>query len=157
MGSHQRNHRRNHRITVTRSRGRIFLCLFRCIPCDENEIAIDNICEVDNSTVIPEPGISTSPTGPIILTPPTIDPTRTAAATNTPIVTNLNCRASQVIEDGVCTYCAIDFVINQNECVPCNFGESNVDNVCSDKGISSYQYLSNFRTLSKNYRWYSYI
>ena len=123
--------------------------IFSCIPCAANERAVENKCEV-----IPEDEIEAE----------TIDETNDTTEDNTSNVAveqadeasnagnneatdqavgenseeepNLNCKTSQVVANGVCTYCAVNYVINLGECVQCSAGQSNVDNDCSDKGIS---------------------
>ena len=125
-------------------RGRIVDSIFSCIPCASNEKAVDNKCEV-----IPEDELEAEAddedandtaednTASEVANPSANDPTPNQAIdTDTVDTSSLNCKASQVIANGVCTYCAVNHVINLGECVPCNVGESNVDNVCSDKGIS---------------------
>ena len=119
--------------------------IFSCIPCAVNEKAVDNKCEV-----IPEDELEAETDDEVInntaedntasetdnssSNEASSDETAVADLVDT---SSLNCRTSQVIANGVCTYCAVNHVINLGECVPCNVGESNVDNACSDKGISS--------------------
>ena len=128
------------RFTV-RGRGWINNVSFSCIPCASNEKAIDNKCEV-----IPEDELESETdvavtndtaednTASETASPSSNDASSDQAAVTAPVDTkNLNCKTSQVIANGVCTYCAVNYVINLGECVPCNVGESNVDNACSDK------------------------
>lgn len=115
--------------------------IFSCIPCAANEKAVDNKCEV-----IPEEELEAE--GDDEVTNDTAEDNTASEATNPSAndassdqtavadlvdTSSLNCRTSQVIANGVCTYCAVNHVINLGECVPCNVGESNVNNACSDK------------------------
>ena len=124
--------------------------IFSCIPCAANERAVENKCEViPEDEIEAEDNDDTNDTAKDNTANEAVDPaveasnaanneaTNQAVGANSEEETNLNCKTSQVNANGVCTYCAINYVINLGECVQCSAGQSNVGNDCSDKGISS--------------------
>ena len=138
-------------LRVTGIFSRVCAChpIFSCIPCAANERAVENKCEViPEDEIEAETNDETNDTTEDNTSNEAVEPADEASnagnneASNQDVdakseqETDLNCKTSQVIANGVCTYCAINYVINLGDCVQCSAGQSNVDNYCSDKGIS---------------------